>query len=81
MESVFLTVPLIPIGFVLAFALLVACFVKRLHVALVACSLLIFIADACYAALVGATLGELGTVSMIFFLVSLAVYIRRRDGK
>ena len=41
----------------------------------------LFIAVACYAALRGATLGELGTVSMVFFLVSAAVYIRRRDGK
>lgn len=81
MESVFLTVPLIPIGFLLAFALLVACFVKKLHGILLACSMLIFIADACYAALLGATLGELGTVSMIFFLVSLIVYMRGRDGK
>lgn len=49
--------------------------------ALVACAMLLFIAVACYAALLGATLGELGTVSMVFFLVSAVVYIRRRSGK
>ena len=37
--------------------------------------------NACCAALLGATLGELGTVTMVFFLVSAVVYIRRRSGK
>lgn len=81
MESVFLTVPVISIGFLLSLALLAACFVKKLHGVLLAASMLLFIAVACYAALRGATLGELGTVSMVFFLVSAAVYIRRRNGK
>ena len=81
MESVFLTEPVVSIGFLLALALLIACFVKRLNSILLACSMLIFIAVACYAALLGATLSELGTVSMVFFLVSAVVYIRRRKGK
>ncbi len=81
MDSVFLTVPVISIGFVLSLALLVTCFLKRLHGVLFACSVLLFTATACYAALCGATLGELGTVSMVFFLVSAVVYIRRRDGR
>lgn len=54
---------------------------KRLHGVLLAASMLLFIAVACYAALLGATLSELGTVSMVFFLVSAVVYIRRRKGK
>lgn len=81
MESIFLTQPVVTIGFALALALLVTCFIKRMNGALVACAMLLFIAVACYAALLGATLGELGTVSMVFFLVSAVVYIRRRSGK
>ena len=81
MESVFLTQPVITIGFALALALLVTCFAKRMHGILVACAMLICIAVACCAALLGATLGELGTVTMVFFLVSAVVYIRRRSGK
>ena len=81
MESVFLTVPVIPLGFLLSFALLAVCFAKKLNAVMVALSMLVFIADVCYAALLGATLGELGTVSMVFFLMSAVVYIRRREGK
>ena len=42
MESVFLTQPVITIGFALALALLVTCFAKRMHGILVACAMLIF---------------------------------------
>lgn len=81
MESVIFTTPVIFMGFILALALMVTCFFKKMHWLVLAASMLIFIAAASYAALLGATLGEVGTMSMIFFLISAVTYIRRRDGK
>ena len=81
MESIILTTPIVLIGFITAFALLCACFLKKTHAVVLALSMLIFIASASYAVLAGAALAEVGTVSMIFFLVSAVVYVRGREGK
>lgn len=81
MESVILATPIVLAGFITAFALMAACFVKKVHFVVLAVSLLIFIASASYAVLLGATLGEVGTVSLIFFLVSAFVYTHRRKGQ
>ena len=66
MESVFLTQPVITIGFALALALLVTCFAKRMHGILVACAMLIFIAVACCAE--GVELRRAGVRGLILIL-------------
>lgn len=81
MDSVILATPIVLIGFIIAFALMFMSFVKRIHAIVLAISMLIFIASACYAALLGATLGEIGTVSIVFFLASVFFYAPRRNGK
>lgn len=81
MDSVILATPVILIGFIIAFALMFVSFVKRIHAVALALSMLVFIASACYAALLGATLGEIGTVSLVFFLTSVLFYAPRRNGK
>ena len=81
MDSVILSTPIVLIGFITALALTAVCFLKKMHMAVLAASMLIFIAAAAYAVLLGATLGEVGTVSMIFFIVSALAYTQGRNGK
>ncbi len=71
MENVVLTNPVVVIGFIISMALCIFAYVKKAHIAVTVISIAIFVITATYSLLKGADLYDVGTVSVVFFIINL----------